>query len=161
MTEEEVRRECEYITEKVMRYFKSSYDNLVMRLTGENILPTPVYLDDPHIFIGSKPIKLYIGSEEYAVSKWSEVTYILLSEVSKAHYDEIRTLADKYRGKCRVILGSSGMGMDNPIRIAEDLYFEGHFGVEATITHLLRICEYTGFDTRKILVSIRERKENL
>lgn len=157
MTKEELLSECEYINDKIRRYINSQCDNLKMKITGEELIPTPIYLDDPHIFIGSKPIKLIIGTEEYAVSKWREVTFILLSEINKAHYDEIREIADRYRGKCRIILGSSGIGMDNPMKIDDDLYFEGHFGVEATITHLLRICRYTGFDTRKILVSIRER----
>lgn len=157
MNKEDLLKELDRMRENMIRSINSDFDNFRMKLTGEEYTPSPVYLDAPHRFIGTKPVKLYIGSEEYAVKKWSEVTSIILSTLNDEHHDEIRTIADKYQGKKRVILASSGEGMDKPVKVDEDLYFEGHFGIEATLTHLLRFCKYTGYDKNNILVSIIDR----
>lgn len=117
----------------------------------------PTRLDYPHYFIGSKPAKLFIGSEEYEVKSRISVARIVLAQVNATRRNELRKLAGTYTGWSRIILGTKGEGMDKPIKIDDDVYFEGHFGTEAIIMHLMRICKYTGFDTNSILVTLRYR----
>jgi len=157
MTKEELLKELDRMRDKMIRNINSEYDNLKMQLTGEENVPAPIRLDNPHKFIGRKPVKLYIGSEEYSVSKWSEVAYFLLCKLNTERYNEIRGISDKLSGKKRIILGSSGDGMDRALKVDEDLYFESHFGTEMMLTLLLKICKYVDFDSNTILVSVINR----
>ncbi|HOO07482.1 MAG TPA: hypothetical protein P5092_11610 [Ruminococcus sp.] len=157
MTKEELLKELDRMRDKMIRSINSDYDNLRMKLTGEENVPAPIHLDNPSRFIGTKPVKLYIGSEEYSVSKWSEVAYFILCKLNSERYNEIRGIADKLSGKKRTILGSSGDGMDRALKVDEDLYFEAHFGTEMMLTLLLKICKYVDFDGNTVLVSVINR----
>ncbi len=157
MSKEELLKEIDRMRDKMIRSINSDYDNLRLKLTGEEIVPAPIHMDSPSRFIGSKPVKLYIGSEEYSVSKWSEVTYFILCKLNVERHDEIRGISDKLSGKKRTILGSTGAGMDRALKIDEDLYFESHFGTEMLLTLLMKICGYVGFDSNDILVSVINR----
>ena len=45
--------------------------------------------------------------------------------------------------------------MDSPVKIDENIYFEGHFGTEYLLTMLIRILKYAGFDYQDIMVSVK------
>lgn len=157
MNKEELLKELERMRMKMIRSINCDYDNLRMKLTGEEVVPAPIHMDNPNRFIGTKPVKLYIGSDEFSVSKWSEVAYFTLCKLNAERHEEIREVAGRFSGKKRKILGNSADAMDRALKIDEDLYFELHFGTESMLTLLLKICKYVDFDIDDILVSVIER----
>jgi hypothetical protein len=65
MNKEELLKELERMRMKMIRSINCDYDNLRMKLTGEEVVPAPIHMDNPNRFIGTKPVKLYIGSDEF------------------------------------------------------------------------------------------------
>lgn len=156
MNKKELLNEVERMRENQIRMINIESDNLRRLLTGQDIEPTPVSLiTTPSFFIGKKPTMLHIDFEEIPVKSWREVAYILLRRCNEDYNCDLRRLCDKVSGKSRAILASSDSGMDNPIKIDEDIYFEGHFGTEYMLTMLIRILNYAGFDYQDIMVSVK------
>ena len=157
MNKEELLKELERMRMKMIRSINCDYDNLRMKLTSEEVVPAPIHMDNPNRFISTKPVRLYIGSDEFSVSKWSEVAYFTLCKLNAERHEEIREVAGRFSGKKRKILGNDADAMDRALKIDEDLYFELHYGTETMLTLLLKICKYVDFDIDDILVSVIER----
>ena len=154
---EELLEEIERIRVKTIRNINCDYDNLIIKLTGEETIPAPIHMDNPHRFVGTRPRKLYIHSMEHDVSTWSDVAYFLLCNLNVERHDELREIAGKFHGKKRMILGNSADGMERPRKIDDDLYFEVHSGTETMLILLMKICRFVDFDTSDILVSVIDR----
>ena len=84
------------------KWQRDYFDALKMRLTSEELgavisdeeaVMGPTRLDYPHYFIGSKPAKLFIGSEEYEVKSWISVARIVLAQVNATRRNELRKMA--------------------------------------------------------------------
>ena len=52
---EELLEEIERIRVKTIRNINCDYDNLIMKLTVEEIIPAPIHMDNPHRFVGTRP----------------------------------------------------------------------------------------------------------
>ena len=156
MNKEELLNELERMRENQIRMINNECDNFKRLLTGQDIEPVPVSLiTTPSFFIGKKPTMLHIDFEEIPVKSWREVASVLLSRCNEESHSELRNLCDRVSGKSRIILASSGSGMDKPVKIDEDIYFEGHFGTEYMLTMLIRILNYAHFDYDDIMVSVK------
>ena len=74
-------------------------------------------------------------------------------------HERLMQLRDKVAGRHRIILGSSSAGMDVPLKIDEDMFFEGKFDTESLMIVLTkRVLEPVGYDYSRIRICYTSRK---
>ena len=116
---------------------------------------------DPYIFIGKKPAAVLFGEERVEVKSWREVCTVILTrcyENPKCR-ETLMYLRNKVAGKCRVILSDNPDGMTKPLKIAEGLYMEVHYGSQTLMYVLVeRILTPAGFDCSGISVLLRGKR---
>ena len=112
----------------------------------------------PYHFVGKKPTAVIFGEERVEVKTWREVAGVILSRCNAERHDALMGLRNKVAGRVRVILADSPDGMRRPLKIAEDMYLESHYGSE-TLMYILKnlILDYTGFDYSNITIAIIRR----
>lgn len=116
----------------------------------------------PSIFKGKKALAVKFASgEEFETSTWKNVVQRILEDCNNQpdKHEKLMRLRDSATGNFRTILGSSGEGMNVPLKIDEGLYFEGKFDTEALLTMLVKkVLEPVGYDYERILIryAIRE-----
>jgi hypothetical protein len=112
----------------------------------------------PYYFIGTKPSAVMFGEERVDVKTWREVAGAILSQCNGERHDELMYLRNKVAGKVRRIFADSPNGMRRPLRIADDMYMESHYGSE-TMMYILKdlILKHTGFDCSNIQIVLRRK----
>jgi hypothetical protein len=110
----------------------------------------------PHYFVGTKPTAVIFGEERVDVKSWREVAYVILKRCNEENGDRLMYLRNKVSGRVRRIFTDSPDGMRSPLKIAEEMYLESHYGSQ-TLMYILvdLILKYTGFDYSKIKIIIK------
>jgi hypothetical protein len=112
----------------------------------------------PYLFVGRKPVAVLFGEERMEVKSWREVYSAILTRCNEnpQHHEMLMVLRDKVGGKCRTFLSGSPEGMTRPLKIAEGLYEEVHYG-SATLIHILvkRILSPVGFNCSDIGIMLK------
>lgn len=116
----------------------------------------------PATFKGKKPVSVKFASgETIETSTWLKLVQTILQHCNKQPdmHERLMQLRDKVAGKQRIILGSSATGMDVPLKIDEDMYFEGKFDTEALLIMLTKkVLEPVGYDYTRIKIRYTSRK---
>lgn len=116
----------------------------------------------PATFKGKKPVAVKFASgETIETSTWLKLVQTILQHCNKQPdmHERLLQLRDKVAGRQRIILGSSAAGMDVPLKIDEDMYFEGKFDTEALLIMLTkRVLEPVGYDYTRIRIRYTSRK---
>ena len=110
----------------------------------------------PTFFAGKKPTKLIIGKDELPVQTWKEVARIMLKICSNEKHEELLAARNKIIGRKRTILSDTADGMNRPMKISEDIYFEGHLITRNLLSLLCQTLDAVGYDYSEIRVRIRE-----
>jgi len=111
----------------------------------------------PYYFVGTKPTAVMFGKERIEVKSWREVAFVVLKRCNEDCGDTMRFLRNKVSGRVRVILSDSPDGMRRPLKIADELYMETHYGSQTLMYILVElILKYTGFDYANIVITIRK-----
>ena len=112
----------------------------------------------PYHFVGTKPTAVIFGKERVDVKTWREVAGVILSRCNEQRHDELMYLRNKVSGKVRVIFSDSSDGMRRPLKIADEMYLETHYGSQ-TLMYILvdLILKYTGFDYSDINITITRK----
>ena len=110
----------------------------------------------PHYFVGTKPTAVIFGEERVDVKSWREVAYVVLKRCNEVHGERLMYLRNKVAGKVRVIFADNPDGMRRPLKIADEMYMETHYGSQ-TLMYILvdLILKYTGFDYSNIKIIIK------
>ena len=110
----------------------------------------------PHYFVGTKPTAVLFGEERIDVKTWREVAYVVLKRCNDECGDVLMTLRNKVSGKVRMIFADSPNGMRRPLKIADEMYLESHYGSQ-TLMYILvdLILKYTGFDYSNIKIILK------
>lgn len=67
-------------------------------------------------------------------------------------------LSGKVAGRQRIILGKSAEEMNVPLKIDEEIYFEGKFDTEALLTMMFKkVLEPVGYDYSQIIIQYTDR----
>lgn len=67
-------------------------------------------------------------------------------------------LSGKVAGRQRIILGKSVEEMNVPLKIDEEIYFEGKFDTEALLTMMIKkVLEPVGYDYSQIIIQYTDR----
>lgn len=114
-------------------------------------------------FKGKKPNVIILGNnKKINVKTWREVADILLKDCNSnpERHNKMLELRNRVFGRSRTILSDVPDDMDVPMKIDEDLYFEGKFDTEFLLRVLKeRIFDNVGYDYSSIEVELREREK--
>ena len=140
------------------------FDELCARLRRQknSVLPLDTM---PALFKGTKVIGiLFPDGREVRTPTWKKAALELLQDCSKnpEMQMKLKDLSGHVYGRQRVLLAKQAEGMDAPLKIADDLYFESKFDTEALLKVLKeRIFDVIGYDYRGILLKIQPPKQNI
>ena len=157
--------ELEKTRAEMIALINENIDRLIENLDdgcGVNAIPKhewPIPLStNPAIFIGQKPLAVLIGDERISVKSWTGVFTAILKhcDSNAVYHEKLMDLRGKIAGKSRVFLAESAADMSKPVKIAEKLYAEGHFG-SAGMMHVLckRILAPVGFDCSNVYIILK------
>ena len=117
----------------------------------------------PYLFVGRKPVAVLFGDEHTPVKSWREVYHAILIRCieNPKHRKTLMDLRERIAGKCRVLISASPDGMTRPLKIAEELYGETHYGSQ-TLMHILieRILLPVGFDCSGISIVLKTKRRD-
>ncbi|MCL1823740.1 MAG: hypothetical protein FWG44_06010 [Oscillospiraceae bacterium] len=140
-TVEEIKKTQDYVVQTV----NGMFDDLIRKAenpnseekTADTELKIPLSTR-PAVFVGTKPIALLFGDERIAVKSWRDVYREIITRCyeSPEHCEMLMYLRDKAHGKIRTFISASPVGMTRPLKIADDVYCEVHYGTE-TLMHIL------------------------
>ena len=133
---------------------------------GEEQLPSerklPLFVS-PALFKGLKPVSLtFPDGREIAVSKWRDLATVLLQDCNadEACHENLHNMCGKVYGRNRIILGHDPLGMDVPLKVDEDIYFEGKFDTESLLKVLTeRVLRPAGYDYRFVTITATDPRQ--
>ncbi|WP_337934979.1 hypothetical protein [Jutongia sp.] len=110
---------------------------------------------------GKRPLAVqFVPGEWIDTPTWRKVVQRLLqtcNEQSDIH-ERFMEMCGKVAGRWRTILGSSQEEMDVPIKVDEELYFEGKFDTEEMLNMLeKKVLEPAGVDYSSIKIRYMEK----
>jgi hypothetical protein len=161
-------QELESMRQRQIEMINADFDNLKCKLEhlGEDMETDEVremFLTLPlrsgaSIFKGKKPVEVNFGSYTVPAITWRQVVDVIFQEVIKSddQKDALYKICDRVNGKTRTILSSDEHNMKSPLKIAENLYYETHYGTETLITVLTdRILKPIDYDYSRITITVR------
>lgn len=112
----------------------------------------------PSYFKGKKPLSLvYPDGTEVSVTSWKNLAYHLLNDCAKnpEMRNRLHHIQNKVSGRDRVLLSSTGEGMDRPIEFCDNMFFESKFDAETMLRVITaRIFKPIGYDYHRINLKV-------
>ena len=119
----------------------------------------------PSMLKGKRPVSVTFASgETIETSTWEKAVQTILKHCNRQPdmHERLMQLRGKVFGRQRTILGKDPEGMDVPIQIDKDLYFETKFDTEALLTMMeKKVLEPVGYDFSGIVVQYTEKKPEI
>ncbi len=116
----------------------------------------------PSMLKGKKPVSVTFASgETIETSTWKKAVQTILKHCNgqPSMHERLMQLRGKVFGRQRTILGKDPAGMDVPIQIDKDLYFEAKFDTEALLTMMeKKVLEPVAMTFPGSLSNIQKRK---
>lgn len=150
MIDEKTRQIIEETRQSLHKRIDSQFDEFIEGLESGRSMRDPCRCMSlktmPAYFKGNKPISIVYpdGTIDYT-STWRMVAKSLLQRCAEDDVmrERMYALCDRASGKIRYILSSKPDGMDSPIEICPNMYFEGKYDTES----MLRVITNRIFDT--------------
>ncbi len=150
MIDENVRQIIEETRQSLHKRIDSQFDEFIESLESGRSMCDPCrgmsLKTMPAYFKGNKPISIvYPDGTVDLTSTWRKVAKSLLQHCAEDNVmrERMYVLCDRASGKSRYILSSKPDGMDIPIEICPNMYFEGKYDTES----MLRVITNRIFDT--------------
>lgn len=116
----------------------------------------------PSILKGKRPVSVTFASgETIETPTWKKAVQTILKHCNGQPdmHERLMQLRGKVFGRQRTILGKDPAGMDVPIQIDKDLYFEAKFDTEALLTMMeKKVLGPVGYDFSGIVIQYTEKK---
>lgn len=136
---------------------------------GKSILPETEILSlssPPFLFKGEKPSAVIINENIIPTPTWKQVVTTILKACNSepTMHNRLMELRGSVSGRSRYILSNNPKDMNVPLKIDDDLYFEGKFDSEYLIKMMTeRVLKPIGFNYDKIDIVLRprEQKQNM
>lgn len=156
---ESSRRECHQLID-------SRFDALTSRLLEESgselkgdecalTLAAP-----PEVFKGKKPVSLILPSgAEVNTPTWKKAVTAILRDCGSdpRRHERMLELRGRTFGNFRPLLAAAPEGMDAPLKIDEELYWESKFDTEALLRNLIdKLLFKAGYDYQGVVVRYRD-----
>lgn len=147
---EQIDRKCDMCAKCIMENTEYS--------TGENISSMALGVSF-HIFKGKKPVSVTFPSGKVVITKtWRELVGIILKNCASDQdmLEKLRCLCESASGKKRIILSTHADRMNIPIKISEDIYFEGKYDTESLLYVLCkRVLRVIGYNYENIIITYK------
>ncbi len=119
----------------------------------------------PSIFKGEKPTSVTLPNGEMHPTKtWRELIQIVLQDCNsdENRHERMMQLSGCTSGRSRRILSGTPEGMNVPLKIDDNLFFEGYFDTEYLLKMLVdRVLEPAGYECEKVSVNLRQKEINV
>lgn len=116
----------------------------------------------PSMLKGKRPVSVTFASgETIETPTWKKAVQTILKQCNGQPdmHERLMQLRGKIFGMQRTILGRDPAGMDVPIQIDKELYFEAKFDTEALLTMMeKKVLEPVGYDFSGIVIQYTEKK---
>ena len=164
MTQEEMIARLEKSRQRMHMVIDEKYDSMIKSIrTGQPIQELATqHLDlcePPFLFKGKKPVTItYPNGEQVKVSTWREVATELLRDCNSdpGRHDALMNLRYRVGGNTRWLLTDTDRKLDVPIKIDENLYFEGKFDTEYLLKMMTeKIFDKVGYPYEMIEIEVR------
>ena len=159
---EELKRMAEQSRERLHELIDIRYDEFINMLeTGQPVKSTeriPMYLTNNSIFFkGEKPEEIIFSDEKAVpVKTWRKAAAVMLAECNNEKHNKLAYLVGKVFGRQRAILAKTPDNMNIPIKVDEEIYFEGFFSTETLLDVLKKnIFNAVGYDYSGIRIRLR------
>ena len=132
---------------------------------GKSILPETEILSlssPPFLFKGEKPSAVIMNGNIIPTPTWKLVVTTILRACNNepTMHNRLMELRGSVSGRSRYILSNCPKDMNVPLKIDDDLYFEGKFDSEYLIKMMTeRVLKPIGFDYDKIDIVLRPREQ--
>lgn len=132
---------------------------------GKSILPETEILSlssPPFLFKGEKPSAVIMNGNIIPTPTWKLVVTTILRACNNepTMHNRLMELRGSVSGRSRYILSDCPKDMNVPLKIDDDLYFEGKFDSEYLIKMMTeRVLKPIGFDYDKIDIVLRPREQ--
>ncbi len=114
------------------------------------------------IFKGEKPTSVTLPNGEMHPTKtWRELIQIVLQDCNsdENRHERMMQLSGCTSGRSRRILSGTPEGMNVPLKIDDNLFFEGYFDTEYLLKMLVdRVLEPAGYECEKVSVTLRPKE---
>lgn len=166
MTTEEKIALFEHSRERMHKVIDERYDAMIECIrNGESIrndCTEKFELGNPSfIFKGKKPVSIvYPNGEKVAVKSWIQVAEELLRDCNKdpQRHEALMKLRYTVGGRNRWLLADSANSMNVPIKVDDDIYFEGKFDTEYLLKMLKeKIFAIVDYPYESIELEVREK----
>lgn len=152
---QEVNRRCD----KLIRSYQEGKQGIPSRTeTWERTLAWI----SPATLKGKRPVSVTFASgENIETPTWKKAVQTILKHCNGQPdmHERLMQLRGKVFGRQRTILGKDPAGMDVPIQIDKNLYFEAKFDTEALLTMMeKKVLEPVGYDFSGIVIRYTEKK---
>lgn len=161
---EEMIAQIELSRRRMHKAIDEKFDELLATVQTGNMTKTFITQydlgDPPFLFKGKKPIAInYPNGEKVYTKTWREVAMELLNDCNSdpVRHKKLMYLRNAISGRSRTILSDTDEGMNFPMKIDDNLYFEGKFDTEFLIKVLTQyIFEQTDYPYSNIEIEVRE-----
>ena len=130
--------------------YEQQYSNPSNKVTDKPLNMMSAY------FKGRKPLELRLPSGDIIpVKTWKNVAQIILDDCNadSERHEILMQLRQVTSGRDRKILSNTPKGMDSPLKIDDNLYFESKFDTESLLNVLKgKVLNPTGYDTRNVYI---------
>jgi len=161
--------ELEKARNNMLLYINTKFDALVARVEGgEAVEGNPSDIDmlyplciNPATFKGTKPTAVYFGGEMIGVKTWRAVYTLILQRCATIpeKHNRLMSLRNRISGRNRTFLSDKPIGMNAPVKIAEELFAEAYLDTEWLIKVLTtEILYHAHYDYSHISISVTTAK---
>ena len=147
---ESIDQMCDSFLKKILE------DDQQSSISGKSFATTRFLKDDSSYFKSRKPISVILSDgEKINASNWKKVVEAILGDCNRddEFHEKLLSLRNRIWGRNRVILSDKNIGMDIPLKIDDDLYFEAKFDTQSLLKVLKnRVLDVVGYDYSKIRI---------
>ncbi len=152
---------------QIHRLVDEKFDSLIQRITNTDELTVNQSMYERHVslvsepsaFKGMKPVSVILpDGEEVITPTWKKAALAVLQDCNSNafRHEMMMRLRGSVAGRFRIILGSDPSKMDVPLKIDNDLYFEGKFDTEYLIKMMTeRVLKPTGYEYSGVVIHMR------
>lgn len=138
------------------------FDKVILSIHGmdglaeeRNVIP---FMADPARFKGEKPTVLYFSDGRVEkISTWRKMAAMILQDCGSIPRCRERLMrwGHVLHGPQRALFSSEPSALNVPLKVTEDLYFEGKFDTEFLFKQLTQALEIAGYDYTGIAVELQ------
>lgn len=166
MNKDEMMTMLEESRANMHRMIDNHYDGLRSciesgeRITATHAVPRSLHLTvPPSVFRGEKPVTVTLADgTTVPTPTWKSVVATVLNDCNSnpQMHERLMQIRGSVAGRYRVILGDDPFQMQVPVKIDDDLYFEGKFDAEYLMKMMTeKVLNRIGYDYSGIVVTLR------